>query len=207
MLCCCSQGILGSGFALKVQQKQRQKHFNRQIPAAACLIQVFYIWPKNTATQPQHSRGTELSVSPGLIIETILSCNPHFLSCMAHMSAWNESCPTNILLFSCPSRHRGDVLQWRTLILPHSRCFWERDPASMPPLCPPPSPRNRLVIISCISPKLLIFGFQFITDTKAKLMAVWSNSPAIPSVPPTWKLCSCYFFFVVVVVVVDSSLW
>lgn len=35
-----SQGILGSGFALKVQQKQRQKHFNRQIPAAASLIQV-----------------------------------------------------------------------------------------------------------------------------------------------------------------------
>jgi len=34
------QGILGSGFALKVQQKQRQKHFNRQIPAAATLIQV-----------------------------------------------------------------------------------------------------------------------------------------------------------------------
>ena len=33
------QGILGSGFALKVQQKQRQKHFNRQIPAAASLIQ------------------------------------------------------------------------------------------------------------------------------------------------------------------------
>ncbi|XP_065159719.1 potassium voltage-gated channel subfamily KQT member 1 isoform X5 [Atheta coriaria] len=32
-------GILGSGFALKVQQKQRQKHFNRQIPAAAMLIQ------------------------------------------------------------------------------------------------------------------------------------------------------------------------
>jgi Flp pilus assembly protein TadB len=34
------QGILGSGFALKVQQKQRQKHFNRQIPTAASLIQV-----------------------------------------------------------------------------------------------------------------------------------------------------------------------
>ena len=30
---------MGSGFALKVQQKQRQKHFNRQIPAAAQLIQ------------------------------------------------------------------------------------------------------------------------------------------------------------------------
>ena len=34
------QGILGSGFALKVQQKQRQKHYNRQIPAAAQLIQL-----------------------------------------------------------------------------------------------------------------------------------------------------------------------
>ncbi len=30
---------MGSGFALKVQQKQRQKQFNRQIPAAAALIQ------------------------------------------------------------------------------------------------------------------------------------------------------------------------
>ena len=33
------QGILGSGFALKVQQKHKQKHFNRQIPTAAELIQ------------------------------------------------------------------------------------------------------------------------------------------------------------------------
>ncbi|KRX73190.1 Potassium voltage-gated channel subfamily KQT member 1 [Trichinella sp. T6] len=32
-------GILGSGFALKVHQNHRQKHFNRQIPAAAILIQ------------------------------------------------------------------------------------------------------------------------------------------------------------------------
>ncbi|KAJ8031925.1 Potassium voltage-gated channel subfamily KQT member 1 [Holothuria leucospilota] len=32
-------GILGSGFALKVQHKQRQKHFSRQVPAAATLIQ------------------------------------------------------------------------------------------------------------------------------------------------------------------------
>ena len=37
------QGILGSGFALKVQHKQRQKHFSRQIPAAATLIQVRFI--------------------------------------------------------------------------------------------------------------------------------------------------------------------
>ncbi|KAJ1524376.1 hypothetical protein ONE63_010876 [Megalurothrips usitatus] len=35
-------GILGSGFALKVQQKQRQKHFNRQIPAAAMLLQCLW---------------------------------------------------------------------------------------------------------------------------------------------------------------------
>ncbi|KHJ47464.1 hypothetical protein D918_02324 [Trichuris suis] len=35
-------GILGSGFALKVHQKHRQKHFNRQIPAAASLIQALW---------------------------------------------------------------------------------------------------------------------------------------------------------------------
>uniref|UniRef100_A0A3B3VL29 IKs producing slow voltage-gated potassium channel subunit alpha KvLQT1 n=1 Tax=Poecilia latipinna TaxID=48699 RepID=A0A3B3VL29_9TELE len=37
-------GILGSGFALKVQQKQRQKHFNRQIPAAASLKNDFVVY-------------------------------------------------------------------------------------------------------------------------------------------------------------------
>uniref|UniRef100_A0A3B3QFJ5 Potassium voltage-gated channel subfamily KQT member 1 n=1 Tax=Paramormyrops kingsleyae TaxID=1676925 RepID=A0A3B3QFJ5_9TELE len=43
-------GILGSGFALKVQQKQRQKHFNRQIPAAASLIQ--NLWRCYAAEKP-----------------------------------------------------------------------------------------------------------------------------------------------------------
>ncbi|NWW07393.1 KCNQ1 protein, partial [Oreocharis arfaki] len=47
------QGILGSGFALKVQQKQRQKHFNRQIPAAASLIQT--AWRCYAAENPDSS--------------------------------------------------------------------------------------------------------------------------------------------------------
>ena len=45
---------MGSGFALKVQQKQRQKHFNRQIPAAASLIQSLwkcYASDKNFSSQ------------------------------------------------------------------------------------------------------------------------------------------------------------
>lgn len=113
--CCCrSQGILGSGFALKVQQKQRQKHFNRQIPAAACLIQVLYIWP-------QYARRGNSSEQP---------------------HSWSA----NICAFSWPCRHRGDVLQWRTWTRPRSSCSWGRDPAFPPPLCPPPSPRNRSVI-------------------------------------------------------------
>ncbi|KAM8893132.1 potassium voltage-gated channel subfamily KQT member 1 isoform 2-T3 [Spinachia spinachia] len=49
-------GILGSGFALKVQQKQRQKHFNRQIPAAACLIQT--LWRCYAAEKPDSSSST-----------------------------------------------------------------------------------------------------------------------------------------------------
>uniref|UniRef100_A0A3Q2Q662 Potassium voltage-gated channel subfamily KQT member 1 n=1 Tax=Fundulus heteroclitus TaxID=8078 RepID=A0A3Q2Q662_FUNHE len=54
------QGILGSGFALKVQQKQRQKHFNRQIPAAACLIQVNSL---ETRTTFSSKRGRTLTLT------------------------------------------------------------------------------------------------------------------------------------------------
>ena len=50
------QGILGSGFALKVQQKQRQKHFNRQIPAAAMLIQC--LWRCHAADKSTNSVAT-----------------------------------------------------------------------------------------------------------------------------------------------------
>ncbi|CAB0028872.1 unnamed protein product, partial [Trichogramma brassicae] len=49
-------GILGSGFALKVQQKQRQKHFNRQIPAAAMLIQC--LWRCHAAEKTTNSIAT-----------------------------------------------------------------------------------------------------------------------------------------------------
>ncbi|KAL4232812.1 Potassium voltage-gated channel subfamily KQT member 1 [Mactra antiquata] len=49
-------GILGSGFALKVQQKQRQKHFNRQIPAAATLIQC--LWRCHAAEPTSKSEAT-----------------------------------------------------------------------------------------------------------------------------------------------------
>ncbi|KAK2176891.1 hypothetical protein NP493_633g00023 [Ridgeia piscesae] len=51
-------GILGSGFALKVQQKQRQKHFNRQIPAAATLIQC--LWRCYAAEPMSHFQATWL---------------------------------------------------------------------------------------------------------------------------------------------------
>ena len=56
-------GILGSGFALKVQQKQRQKHFNRQIPAAATLIQC--LWRCYAAERGFRSAATwRLHVAP-----------------------------------------------------------------------------------------------------------------------------------------------
>ncbi|CAI4232113.1 unnamed protein product [Auanema sp. JU1783] len=54
-------GILGSGFALKVQQKQRQKHFNRQIPAAATLIQC--LW-RCHATERHESATWKVHVDP-----------------------------------------------------------------------------------------------------------------------------------------------
>ncbi|KAK2917604.1 hypothetical protein Q8A73_004350 [Channa argus] len=64
-------GILGSGFALKVQQKQRQKHFNRQIPAAASLIQT--LWRCYAAEKPNSCAATwkmyVLTPKPVTIVE------------------------------------------------------------------------------------------------------------------------------------------
>ncbi|XP_042352640.1 potassium voltage-gated channel subfamily KQT member 1 [Plectropomus leopardus] len=65
-------GILGSGFALKVQQKQRQKHFNRQIPAAACLIQT--LWRCYAAEKPNGCAATWKMYS--LTPEAVTSVEP-----------------------------------------------------------------------------------------------------------------------------------
>ena len=43
-------GIIGSGFALKVEQKKREKQFNRLVPAAASLIQNW--WRLVASRQP-----------------------------------------------------------------------------------------------------------------------------------------------------------
>lgn len=46
-----SQGILGSGFALKVQEQHRQKHFEKRRNPAAGLIQVNQHWAGGTLTE------------------------------------------------------------------------------------------------------------------------------------------------------------
>ena len=52
------QGILGSGFALKVQEQHRQKHFEKRRNPAAGLIQVR---PDSPRVGPTRTHGT-----PGL---------------------------------------------------------------------------------------------------------------------------------------------
>jgi hypothetical protein len=48
-------GIIGSGFALKVEQKKREKQFNRLVPAAASLIQN---WWRMIAARRSHLTAT-----------------------------------------------------------------------------------------------------------------------------------------------------
>ena len=48
-------GIIGSGFALKVEQKKREKQFNRLVPAAASLIQN---WWRMIASRRSHLTAT-----------------------------------------------------------------------------------------------------------------------------------------------------
>uniref|UniRef100_A0A6Q2X0A7 Potassium voltage-gated channel, KQT-like subfamily, member 5b n=1 Tax=Esox lucius TaxID=8010 RepID=A0A6Q2X0A7_ESOLU len=64
-------GILGSGFALKVQEQHRQKHFEKRRNPAACLIQAAWRY---------HS--TDYSARPSLgatwrYYESLLSSQPH----------------------------------------------------------------------------------------------------------------------------------
>lgn len=49
-------GILGSGFALHVQQKEKQKMFHKQYPAAAQLIQA--AWRMHATSNSQHDNAT-----------------------------------------------------------------------------------------------------------------------------------------------------
>lgn len=49
------QGILGSGFALKVQEQHRQKHFEKRRNPAAGLIQVR---PDSPCVGPTRTHGT-----------------------------------------------------------------------------------------------------------------------------------------------------
>ncbi|CAM2696943.1 unnamed protein product [Rotaria socialis] len=50
------QGILGSGFALHVQQKEKQKLYHKQYPAAAQLIQT--AWRMYATSRTQHDNAT-----------------------------------------------------------------------------------------------------------------------------------------------------
>lgn len=52
----CNQGILGSGFALKVQQQQRQKHYKRRKIPAVLLIQ--NLWRVYAADEKSLSKAT-----------------------------------------------------------------------------------------------------------------------------------------------------
>lgn len=84
------QGILGSGFALKVQQQQRQKHMIRRRQPAATLIQA--LWRCYAADE--HS----MSIATWKIHQIPLpSPQTRWLHC--YKKSYN--CPENILLLYC----------------------------------------------------------------------------------------------------------
>ncbi|XP_067906737.1 potassium voltage-gated channel subfamily KQT member 1 [Heterodontus francisci] len=85
-------GILGSGFALKVQQKQRQKHFSRQIPAAASLIQT--LWRCYAAEKTHSSPATwKMYVMPPDHSSKI-SASPSSLNVRKQVKKYKRKCKT-----------------------------------------------------------------------------------------------------------------
>ena len=66
------KGILGSGFALKVQQKQRQKHFSRQISPAATLIQAAWrVYACSTSSSCSATWNIYLHVDDSNLLTTV----------------------------------------------------------------------------------------------------------------------------------------
>lgn len=72
------QGILGSGFALKVQEQHRQKHFEKRRNPAAGLIQVSQVpsggpWPGCAVRRSGALLGAALSVAAPLSLRRTAS--------------------------------------------------------------------------------------------------------------------------------------
>lgn len=68
------QGILGSGFALKVQQQQRQKHLiRRRVPAASLIQCVWRCWTleERSNTTVAWSRYLKQYNSPVLVLSSV----------------------------------------------------------------------------------------------------------------------------------------
>uniref|UniRef100_A0A8C7PIS2 Potassium voltage-gated channel subfamily Q member 4 n=1 Tax=Oncorhynchus mykiss TaxID=8022 RepID=A0A8C7PIS2_ONCMY len=66
-------GILGSGFALKVQEQHRQKHFEKRRTPAASLIQAAW---RLYSTDAQHSYLTVLLSSPTMLLLCVATDRP-----------------------------------------------------------------------------------------------------------------------------------
>ena len=112
----CHQGILGSGFALKVQQQQRQKHMIRRRQPAASLIQCLWrccaaegifrsaaTWKIHMQPLPSPSTSVQAHVLiPGLVSSGLVSpslvCVPSFWCSMSTLAV-DEAKISDVLLF------------------------------------------------------------------------------------------------------------
>jgi hypothetical protein len=111
----CHQGILGSGFALKVQQQQRQKHMIRRRQPAASLIQCLWrccaaegifhsaaTWKIHMQPLPSPSTSVQAHVLiPGLVSSGLVSpslvCVPSFWCSMSTLAV-DEAKISDVLL-------------------------------------------------------------------------------------------------------------
>ena len=116
----CHQGILGSGFALKVQQQQRQKHMIRRRQPAASLIQCLWrccaaegifrsaaTWKIHMQPLPSPSTSVQAHVLiPGLVSSGLVSpslvCVPSFWCSMSTLAVDEAKISDVLLFFSAP---------------------------------------------------------------------------------------------------------
>lgn len=102
------QGILGSGFALKVQEQHRQKHFEKRRNPAACLIQV----AKPTWMFRFLMIVIKCSDCVWRFLVLINTGMSNVLSIKPSRASWNVLCSSLCLLLPCLDRNEHLILSF-----------------------------------------------------------------------------------------------
>uniref|UniRef100_A0A667X304 Potassium voltage-gated channel, KQT-like subfamily, member 5b n=1 Tax=Myripristis murdjan TaxID=586833 RepID=A0A667X304_9TELE len=129
-------GILGSGFALKVQEQHRQKHFEKRRNPAACLIQAAWRYYSTDSARPdldatwRHYESLLPSHRHVFISYLFLSCHPFMMS-FPHLSSSSSSPLYHCVLHISPHSQKLSFKERVRMASPRGQSIKSRQTSSV----------------------------------------------------------------------------